>query len=114
MQLSLGPLIGQWLEILRKLSCQKVECGKAPFCNIQGMSKVSNGMLHGTLQISMIYISIYVYIYFFLALNFHLIWSKTLPMNDFELTVPDLYNGMSIYGRMLASGQSWVRTTLHV
>ena len=23
--------------------------------------------------------------------NFHLIRSKTLPMNDFELTVPDLY-----------------------
>ena len=23
--------------------------------------------------------------------NFHLIWSKTLPTNDFELTVPDLY-----------------------
>ena len=23
--------------------------------------------------------------------NFHLIWSKTLLMNDFELTIPDLY-----------------------
>ena len=23
--------------------------------------------------------------------NFHLIWSITLPMNDFELTIPDLY-----------------------
>ena len=23
--------------------------------------------------------------------NFHLLWSKTLPMNDFELTVPELY-----------------------
>ena len=24
--------------------------------------------------------------------KFHLIWSKTLPMNDFKLIVPDLYN----------------------
>ena len=42
-------------------------------------------------------------------LNFHLIRSKTLPMNDFELTVPDLYRYidtfrfslMTRFGRML-------------
>ena len=29
--------------------------------------------------------------------NFHLIRSKTLPTNDFELTVPDLYLGWYIF-----------------
>ena len=41
MQMSLGHFISQWLEILRKLSCQKLECGKAPSCKIQGMSEWS-------------------------------------------------------------------------
>ena len=27
--------------------------------------------------------------------NFHLIWGKTLPMNDFELTVLDLYKKLT-------------------
>ena len=47
MQMSLGHYIGQWLEILRKLSCQKLECGKAPSCKIQGMSEwLERCMLH--------------------------------------------------------------------
>ena len=35
-------------------------------------------------------------------LNFHLIQSKTLPMNDFELTVPDLYLFYNIFGYILS------------
>ena len=48
MQMSLGHFIGQWLEILRKLSCQKLECRKAPSCKMQGMSEVVREM-HATL-----------------------------------------------------------------
>ena len=49
MQMSLG----QWLEILRKLSHQKLDCSKAPSYKIQGMLK---GMVHATLQLHMEYI----------------------------------------------------------
>ena len=33
--------------------------------------------------------------------NFHLIQSKTLPTNDFELTVPDLYFRSSVDGHLI-------------
>ena len=45
MQMSLGHFVGQWLEILRKLSYQKLEYGKAPSCKIQGMSEWSERCL---------------------------------------------------------------------
>ena len=32
--------------------------------------------------------------------NFHLIRSKTLPTNDFELTVPDLYCSISVFQKI--------------
>ena len=47
MQMSLGHFVGQWLEILRKLSHQKLECRKAPSCKIQGMLEWLEGcVLH--------------------------------------------------------------------
>ena len=45
--MSLGHFLGQWLEILRKLSRQKLEYGRDPSCKIQGMSEWSQRcMLH--------------------------------------------------------------------
>ena len=46
MQMSYSQLLGQWLKIWRKLSCQKVVCGKSKFCKIQGMLKMSK--MHAT------------------------------------------------------------------
>ena len=41
--------------------------------------------------------------------NFHLIRSKTLPRNDFELTVPDLYNKVTV----AAGGTSYRSGTIN-
>ena len=56
MQMSLGHFVGQWLEILRKLSHQKLECGKAPSCKIQGMFGVVREMCAALLHACRIFI----------------------------------------------------------
>ena len=50
--MSLGQFVGQWLEILRKLSRQKLECKKLLLCKIQGKSKVLEGMLHAAWNVA--------------------------------------------------------------